>query len=129
MQTKKMMKNYGRCVRLIADSKGPIAIALLFSLLGVLCNTVSSITLKKVVDEAIVYGVRFSMISRWTSAAVEVLAATDRAKLMIAYVIPLIAIFSLSLSVQKKRSVYSADLIEQDILFFSQIAVTNQFLG
>lgn len=51
-----MIKNYWRCVRLIADSKGMISISLLLSLLGVLCNIVSSVTLKKVVDEAIPNG-------------------------------------------------------------------------
>lgn len=57
---RRRIDNYRRCVHLVKGKKGTMAAALLFSLFSVLCNTVSAVTLKLVVDDAIPNGsIRF----------------------------------------------------------------------
>ncbi len=53
MNMKQMLGHYTRCARLVVGAKKEIALALVLSLLGILANTLSSITLKYVVDTAL----------------------------------------------------------------------------
>ena len=53
MNLKQMLHHCTRCARLVVGAKKEIALALVLSLLGILANTLSSITLKYVVDTAL----------------------------------------------------------------------------